>query len=68
MSFDLTTNPKYVDTLVAIKIICKDQNFSAEELHHRARLMYLMNKINFWVDLPVLLEELNYQRSLPPKE
>lgn len=49
--------------LATIKEICAGKNISEEELKHRARLLYLMNRLSFWNDLPVLLEEINYQRS-----
>ena len=59
-------NKDYQKCLTAVEQICKGQNFNHDEIHHRARILYLMNKLNFWEDFPVLLDEFKYQRTLKP--
>jgi hypothetical protein len=47
-----------------INEICKDMRFSEEELQHRARILFLLSRLNFWDELPVLLDEIRYQKKL----
>lgn len=49
--------------LKVIREICKGKNLTEEEIRHRARLLFLINRLNFFDELPVLLEELMYQRD-----
>ena len=48
----------------AVNELTKDLNFSEEELKHRTRWLYLLNRLSFWDDMPILLEEIKYQKTL----
>jgi len=61
----ITSEKLTIDTcLASVKEICKENNFTEDELKHRARILYLLNKLNFWQDFPVLVEEIIYQKEL----
>ena len=47
-----------------INEICKDSKFETNEMQHRARILYLINRFSFWEDFPVFMQEINYQREL----
>lgn len=47
--------------LKAIREICKDNNFSEEELLHRARLLYFINRLDFGKEMPMLLGLIQYE-------
>lgn len=59
--------PTIEECLKVIKEICKDSNFTEEELKHRARLLFFINRLDFWTEMPILLKEIQYQRDLKPK-
>lgn len=42
--------------LKTIRELCEGKNFSEEEFLHRARLLYLLNRFEFWNDLPILFD------------
>lgn len=53
----------FAECEAAIQQICSGLDLPENELQSRARLLYLMNRLNFWEDMPVLLAELIYQRD-----
>jgi hypothetical protein len=55
------TLPKIDECLNGIKQICENDNDSDELLKHKANWIYILNKLNFWDDVPILLEILKYE-------
>ena len=56
--------PTIETCLETIKGICEGKNFTEEQLKHRARILFLLNRLDFFDDMPILFEEINYQREL----
>ncbi len=55
--------PTIEQCVKGVREICAKQNFSEDELRHRARFIYLMARLDFWNEFPILLEEITYQRK-----
>jgi hypothetical protein len=55
--------PDLNSCIESIKTICAGKDFSDEEIRHRARLLFLMNRLDFWNEFPILLEEIQYQKE-----
>lgn len=58
------TKPTLDECLVGIREVCKESDFSEDELLHRARILYLMNRLDFFNEMTVLLDEINYNKKI----
>ena len=55
--------PSIEECLLTINEICKNLNLSEEELKHRARLLFFINRLDFGTEMLILFEEILYQRN-----
>lgn len=47
-----------------IEQICKGMENSPELIKHKANWLYILQRLSFWKDMPVLLELIKYEQSL----
>lgn len=57
--------PTIEQCLTAIKELNNDIPQSEELLKQKANWLYLLNRLSFWEDLPILLDIVKYERDKP---
>lgn len=66
----IPTNPPTIEEcLKVVKQLNEKPNPNATEveLKHKANLLYLLNRLNFWEDVPILLEFVKHEVELKTK-
>lgn len=57
-------NPPTIEQcLHSITLICEGNGDSPEELQHKADLLYLLNRLDFFKDVPVLIKFIEYEKA-----
>jgi hypothetical protein len=57
----METKPTIEECLATIRELNKGNNESEENLKHKANWLYMLNRLKFWEDMPVLIELIQYE-------
>ena len=53
--------PTIEECLATIRELNKGNSESEENLKHKANWLYMLNRIKFWDDMPILIELIQYE-------
>ena len=64
----MSDQPDIEKCIESIKIICEGNNDSTEVIKHKANWLYMLNRLDFFKDLPILIELIEYERMHLPNK
>jgi hypothetical protein len=53
--------PTIEECLATIRELNKENNETEENLKHKANWLYMLNRLKFWDDMPILIELIQYE-------
>jgi hypothetical protein len=57
----METKPTIEECLETIRHLNKQNQQTEEELKHKANWLYILNRLNFWEDMPVMIQMIQYE-------
>ena len=57
----METKPTIEECLATIRELNKQNQQTEEQLKHKANWLYMINRLKFWEDVPVMIEIIQYE-------
>jgi hypothetical protein len=57
----METKPTIEECLATIRELNKQNEQTEEQLKHKANWLYMLNRLKFWEDMPVMIEIIQYE-------